>query len=124
MYVLSLSLLAAAPLLLIPAPSTAKSTLPVRLGPVSTAHALARRPGLGNILTTSDGGQIFGFDVNQRGNDGVLASAQTVSRFGDQVVSVETFDQDNGAITKVFAQYRGKRDSYTVQAFSPATSDS
>jgi hypothetical protein len=67
--------------------------------------------GLGSILTTKDGGQVFGFDINQNGSDGVLASAQTV---GSSIfkVSVETFDQDTGKITKSFAKYTGHRNSY------------
>src|SRR5207237_389144 len=52
--------------------------------------------GLGRLLTTKDGGQIFGFDINQNGDDGVLASAQTVDSSGDVQVSVETFDQNTG----------------------------
>ncbi|MFZ1018200.1 MAG: hypothetical protein WAN39_10040, partial [Candidatus Cybelea sp.] len=47
--------------------------------------------GLGAVLT-SQGGQIFGFDINQSGSDGVLATA----------FNVETFDQSSGAIAKVF----------------------
>jgi len=46
--------------------------------------------GLGKVLTTKDGGQIFGFDINQTGDDGLLATAS----------SVEIFDQDTGKITK------------------------
>ena len=38
--------------------------------------------GPGAILTTSDGGQIYGFDVDQNGTDGVLPSAQTVGGNG------------------------------------------
>ena len=68
--------------------------------------------GLGKVLTTRDGGQIFGFDVNQNGDDGVLASAQ-----GSQngfLVSMETFDQNTGKITKSFKKYDGPRNSYSV----------
>ena len=65
--------------------------------------------GLGEILTTKDGGQIFGFDVNQNGTDGVLASAAGTSQPGVFKVSVETFDQNTGKITKSFAGSTGKR---------------
>jgi hypothetical protein len=74
--------------------------------------ALAQPPGLGATLTTSDGGQIFGFDIDQAGADGVLASAQTIDDQGDVRVSMETFDQDTGAITKTFAKYVGLRNEY------------
>src|SRR5277367_3519774 len=59
-------------------------------GPHANAQA-----GLGKVLTTKDGGQIFGFDIDQNGDDGVLASAVV----GGTAVSVETFDQDTGKIT-------------------------
>jgi hypothetical protein len=71
-------------------------------------------PHLGRVLTTADGGQIFGFDIDQRGDDGVLASSQTIAPNGTMLVSVETFDADTGAITKTFARYRGRRNSYAV----------
>ena len=69
--------------------------------------------GLGKILTTADGGQIFGFDIDQHGNDGVLASARTLSG-GNVAVSVETFDQNSGKITASFARDRGSRNSYGI----------
>lgn len=55
-------------------------------------QAVPAHTGLGNVLTTKDGGQIFGFDVDQSGSDGILATAG----------SVQTFDQDSGAITSAF----------------------
>jgi hypothetical protein len=74
--------------------------------------AAAQSPGLGATLTTQDGGQIYGFDIDQAGSDGVLASARTIDDQGDVRVSVETFDQDTGAITKSFAKYVGPRNEY------------
>lgn len=66
--------------------------------PLASTNTLARvrhtahhNVGLGNVLT-SKGGQIFGFDIDRNGNDGVLATAS----------NVETFDQDAGTITKTF----------------------
>ncbi|HEX4861103.1 MAG TPA: hypothetical protein VFV07_07685 [Rhizomicrobium sp.] len=76
--------------------------------------AAAGTVGLGAVLTTKDGGQIYGFDINQHGDDGVLASAQTIDADGDVLVSMETFDQDTGKITKSFAKYQGPRNSYAV----------
>jgi hypothetical protein len=86
----------------------------------SDAHAITHagpaggrsQVGLGAVLTTQDGGQIFGFDIDQNGSDGVLASAQTIDDQGDVLVSMETFDQDTGKITKVFAKYQGLRNEY------------
>jgi hypothetical protein len=68
--------------------------------------------GLGKVLTTKDGGQIYGFDINQSGDDGVLASAQN-SQNGF-LVSMETFDQNTGKITRFFKKYDGPRNSYSV----------
>ncbi|HLY07321.1 MAG TPA: hypothetical protein VKR31_16365 [Rhizomicrobium sp.] len=71
-----------------------------------------QRAGLGKALTTKDGGQIYGFDIDQNGSDGVLASAgyQGNTFF----VSVETFDQDTGKIKKSFATKNSARNSYSV----------
>jgi hypothetical protein len=62
--------------------------------------------GLGNVLTSKDGTQIFGFDIDQNGNDGVLATASTV----------ETFDQDTGTITKSIVTKDPARNSYSADA--------
>ena len=56
---------------------------------------------IGKVLHTADGGQVFGFDVNHAGDDGLLASAQTVSASGQVLSSVETFSQSSATITKV-----------------------
>jgi hypothetical protein len=82
--------------------------------PASAEAVSPRKVGLGKVLITKDGGQIYGFDVNQNGDDGVLASAQTVDVEGNTLVSVETFDQDTGKITKSFAKHLGTRDSYAI----------
>ncbi len=58
---------------------------------------------LGPVLATSDGGQIFGFDIDQSGNDGVLAS------IGATKISVQTFDTITGKITRTFGAITGKR---------------
>ena len=68
--------------------------------------------GLGAVLSTSDGGQIFGWDVDQHGADGVLAASQDVKKGYE--VSVQTFDQTSGAITSTFARSTGQRNSYGV----------
>jgi len=40
----------------------------------AVGHARPRnQAGLGKVLTTKDGGQIFGFDINQLGDDGLGA---------------------------------------------------
>jgi hypothetical protein len=77
------------------------------LAPSSTVwalskHAPTRAVGLGNVLT-SESGQIFGFDIDQNGNDGALATA----------LNVQTFDQDSGKIAKSFPKHSPLGTSYS-----------
>ena len=67
---------------------------------------------LGNVLNAKGGGQIFGFDIDRLGSDGVLAASRTTNKPGVYQVSVQTFDQDSGAITSSFANYTGTVNSY------------
>src|SRR5215470_15356528 len=54
----------------------------------------------GVIVTTQFGGQIFGFDIDQASNEGILCEAHDVS--GNKVLAaVETFDQTTGEIIRV-----------------------
>jgi hypothetical protein len=46
------------------------------------------------------GGQIFGFDIDQNGTEGVLSEARTMSG-GRVLAAVETFDQTTGKIVKL-----------------------
>jgi len=46
------------------------------------------------------GGQIFGFDIDQNGTEGLLAEAKTLSN-GNVLAAVETFDQATGNILNV-----------------------
>jgi hypothetical protein len=73
-------------------------------------HFTAVRDGgsLGPVLTTSDGGQIFGFDINSSGNDGFLASAASSQ------ISVQTFNETSGKITKTIGSISGTQDDYVA----------
>ncbi|MEO6835375.1 MAG: hypothetical protein ABI231_05640 [Candidatus Tumulicola sp.] len=84
--------------------------------PGTGAHYDASRGGvgLGKVLSTKDGGQIFGFDIDQNGDDGILASSRDTSKPGVYKVSVETFDQNTGSITSSFARDTGTRNSYSL----------
>lgn len=87
----------------------------VSVGQASGATAPGGRHhpiGLGKVLTSKDGGQIYGFDINQNGDDGVLTTAQDSTK--GFLVSVETFDQNTGKIIKSFAKEDGPRDSYSM----------
>ena len=72
--------------------------------------------GVGKVLHTADGGQVFGFDVDQNGNDGLLGSARTISG-GHVVASVETFDQATAQIVKVVVATRTMDDWVTEGIF-------
>ncbi len=64
--------------------------------------------GPGNILVHSKfGGQIFGFDIDQNGSEGLLSEA------GDGINAVETFDQKTGEILDVVAQTKTQDDFIT-----------
>ena len=52
------------------------------------------------IVHPKFGGQIFGFDIDQNGSEGVLTEAQTLQN-GNTLNAVETFDQKTGKIVKV-----------------------
>jgi hypothetical protein len=86
----------------------------VQVVSLSAARATtrSRAPGLGAVLSTSDGGQIFGWDLNMNGADGVLTTSQDVGPPGTYKVSVETFDQATATITRTFGQFTGKRHSF------------
>ena len=72
----------------------------------------------GKVLHTADGGQIFGFDLNQNGNDGLLASARTISPNGQVAASVETWDQTTMKITKTIVMTRTMDDFVTEGIFA------
>lgn len=54
----------------------------------------------GVVVHSQFGGQIFGFDIDQNGTEGVLTEAKTGSG-GKVLAAVETFDQTTGKILKV-----------------------
>jgi hypothetical protein len=54
----------------------------------------------GIFVKSKFGGQIFGFDIDQNGTEGLLAEAQTLAN-GDVLAAVETFDQASGKILNV-----------------------
>ena len=54
----------------------------------------------GVLVHSKFGGQIFGFDIDQNGTEGLLAEARTLSN-GNVLAAVETFDQTTGNILNV-----------------------
>lgn len=54
----------------------------------------------GVLVHTQFGGQIFGFDIDQNGTEGLLAESKTLSN-GNVLAAVETFNQATGKIVNV-----------------------
>lgn len=96
-----LSILAAIALicLVLPAVLAAQTAPPV--GPGTT------------IVHSQFGGQIFGFDIDQNGTEGVLSEAQDIAG-GKVLAAVETFDQATGKILKVVRKLETKDDFLTM----------
>ncbi len=79
-----------------------QSNLPGNVLASMQRGAMHRNGSLGPVLTTADGGQIFGFDVDRNGNDGAVASLS-----GNEI-SVQTFDATTGKITKTVGAKMGR----------------
>ena len=75
------------------------------LSSLSLAQSNANHPtGPNGIVVKSKFGfQIFGYDIDQNGTEGVLAEALLQSN-GNVLAAVETFNQKTGKITKVLTQ--------------------
>ncbi len=60
--------------------------------------------GAGNIIVHSKfGGQIFGFDIDQNGSEGLLTEDKSLSN-GKVLAAIETFSQSTGDIIKVVSE--------------------
>jgi hypothetical protein len=70
--------------------------------------------GPGKVIVHSRfGGQIFGFDVDQNGTEGVLSEALFQNN-GTVLAAVETFSQSNGKILKVVSETQTQDDFITL----------
>jgi hypothetical protein len=65
------------------------------------------------IVHSMFGGQIFGFDIDQNGTEGVLSEAQTLAN-GQVLAAVETFDQKTGKILAVVAKTQTTGDDFVT----------
>ena len=80
----------------------------------SSADGASHPTGAGTTIVTSKfGGQIFGFDIDQNGTEGVLTEAKDVAG-GNVLAAVETFDQRTGKILKVVAETQTQDDFVTM----------
>jgi hypothetical protein len=74
--------------------------------------------GAGSVLVhTKFGGQIFGFDIDQNGTEGILSEAQTLPS-GNVLAAVETFDQTTGKILNVVSKTQTQDDFVTLGVVS------
>ena len=74
----------------------------------------ARPVGPGSTIVHSKfGGQIFGFDIDQNGSEGVLSEDKDIGG-GNVLAAVETFDQATGKILKVAAETQTKDNFLTL----------
>lgn len=82
---------------------------------IAPAETLAQSPiGPGSVLVKSKfGGQIFGFDIDSNGTEGVLSEAQIMPS-GNVLSAVETFDQATGKILKVVKKLETQDDFITM----------
>jgi hypothetical protein len=62
--------------------------------------------GLGPVLRDAFGGEIFGWDIDQNGSDGVLSETANESQPPYLLNAIETFDEVSGKITKVVQKTR------------------
>jgi len=65
------------------------------------------------IVHSKFGGQIFGFDIDQNGTEGVLSEAQDIGG-GKVLAAVESFDQASGKILNVVSKIETKDDYLTL----------
>lgn len=73
--------------------------------------------GPGNIIVHSRfGGQIFGFDIDQNGTEGLLSEAKTLAN-GNVLATIETFDQATGKILKVVSETQTQDNFITYGVF-------
>jgi hypothetical protein len=70
--------------------------------------------GPGSVIVHSKfGGQIFGFDIDQNGTEGVLSESRDIGG-GKVRAAVETFDQATGKIIRVISETETKDDYLTL----------
>ncbi len=67
----------------------------------------------GVIVKSKFAGQIFGFDIDQNGTEGLLSESKGLPN-GNFLAAVETFDQTTGKIVKVVTQTQSQDDFITL----------
>ena len=90
----------------LPAPRSARAGL-ARTG------ARRRTVGLGPIVQSAFGGEIYGWDIDQNGSDGLLSETVTENSGPVFLNGIETFDESSGKITKIVQKTRTDADGPT-----------
>ena len=80
--------------------ATAFALIVTALAQPAAGQRRGHKVGLGTVLSSAYGGQIFGFDVDWNGTDGINDDALTLPD-GSLKSAIETFDLNTGKITKV-----------------------
>jgi len=91
----------------------------------SSSHTSLRRGhrvGLGKVLTSANGGLIFGFDVDQNGLDGIVDDAVELNN-GGLKSAIETFDIKTGKITKTVKKVTSSTGGHELVTFGIAGND-
>jgi hypothetical protein len=84
------------------------------------ARAGESKPAVGSgsiIVHSKFGGQIFGFDIDANGNEGVLSESSSLPG-GNNLAAVETFDQTTGTIIRVVTGTKTQDDFVTLGVFN------
>ena len=79
----------------------------------AAAQSESAPPVTRTIVHSKFGGQIFGWDIDQNGTEGILAEAQILSN-GNVEAAVETFDQATGKILAVLGKTETQDDFVTL----------
>lgn len=79
----------------------------------TAAGAASAKGPTGVVLHAAFGGEIFGFDIDQNGREGVLSESKQLTGT-TLLAAVETFDQASGTVTKVVKKLEGKDDFLTL----------
>ncbi len=72
----------------------------------ASGRAARHTVGLGPVVQSAFGGNIYGFDIDQNGNDGVLSETVNENSPPYFLNAIETFDEATGKITKVVRKTR------------------
>jgi hypothetical protein len=86
----------------------------------SASHAGESNPAVGPgsvIVHSKFGGQIFGFDIDPNGKDGILNESLSLPD-GNYLAAAETFDQTTGEIIKVISMTKSQDDFVTLGVFN------